>query len=106
MRSATSIGNRGRARASTGSPACPNPSWLRTSTADLARTQSRSPERSAISAEALPASISLFVSLAQTFGLKKPLINTMQSFLLCLGEQRMMFDVEEMVDDEPYRFFG
>lgn|SRR5579862_2206821 len=51
-------------------------------------------------------SIPVFVSFSQAFCLKQAFVYTMQFLLLIFGEQGIMFDIEQVIDDEPYWLLG
>src|SRR5215469_7675097 len=47
-----------------------------------------------------------FVGFSQALGPEQPLVDAMQPLLLRFGQQGIVLDVKQMVDDEPYRLVG
>jgi hypothetical protein len=44
-----------------------------------------------------------FMCLSQALSLKEPLVDAVQPLLLCFREQRIVLDIEQVIDDEPDR---
>ena len=51
-------------------------------------------------------SIAGFVGLAEALCLKKPLIDTVQALFLLLCLQRIMLDIEKVINDKPHGLVG
>src|SRR5882672_7351349 len=48
----------------------------------------------------------VLIRFSQQFPLKQPLVHAMQPFGHCWADQRIVLDVEQVIDDEPYWLVG